>query len=205
MIRKHYRGLSLASLVCIGLLFALGGTAFAHAKVVSATPGIGATVATAPTTVTVTTSQNMNPDPKLSYLQVYGPDGELVSQGDSKVPLNNPKEMAVTMKPGDNGVYIVRWVTASADDNEADEGAFTFTVNPKAKGAATVPSTESDVPATTTNTGTNSMPLWVPIVSAIVALLVGLGAGLGLNRRRMAPSSVGTMRQVVKDQQRTRE
>src|SRR5882757_626430 len=100
MIRQH-RNLSIlfALLLSMGLLFALAETASAHAKVISSDPGIGATVASAPTKVTVTTVEDMNPDPSKSYLQVYGPDGEIVSQGDSKVTLNNPKEMAVTIKP----------------------------------------------------------------------------------------------------------
>src|SRR6266568_5970414 len=80
-------------------LFAFVGTASAHAKVISATPGIGSTIATAPAAVTVQTAENMNPDPKLSNLFVYGPSGELISDGNAKVSLNNPKEMSIQIKP----------------------------------------------------------------------------------------------------------
>jgi len=183
-------------LVSGGLLVVFAGTALAHAKVVSATPGIGSTITTAPTRVTVTTTEGMNPDPKQSYLQVYGPNGELVSQGDSKVTLSNPKELSVSLKPTGNGVYVVRWATLSADDNEADEGAFVFTVNPT---ATKTPTTQSGV-QTPTNTNGGGVALWVPIVAAVLALLIGGGAGLALGRRRTTSSSLGAMRQAITEQ-----
>ena len=84
--RSLRRGL--AVLFSLGLFFAITGTASAHAehaKVYKAIPAIGSTIAQAPTTVTVFTLENINPDPKDSNLFVYGPGGELISQGDAKV------------------------------------------------------------------------------------------------------------------------
>src|SRR5690242_11272418 len=115
----------------VGLLAVVVGVAFAapaHAKVLSATPGIGSTIAQAPTTITVTCAENINPNPKLSNLYVYAPSGDLISQGDAKVPLNNPKNMSIAIKPTGDGVYVVQWKTVSADDGDPDQGAFVFTV-----------------------------------------------------------------------------
>lgn len=200
---KHVRGMQwvVASVLSLGLLFALVGTASAHATPITADPGMGATIKEAPTKVTITTTENMNPDPKKSYLEVYAPDGALVSQGDSQVPLNNPRELSVTIKPKGNGIYIVRWFTTSADDNDAAEGAFLFTVNPKANTAPVAPTSR---PATTSG-GAGGVPLWVPIVAALVALLVGLGGGIGIGRRRVAPSSLGALRRAVKGQGESEE
>jgi len=169
----------MAAVFSLGLLLLLAGSASAHAKVISADPGIGSNIATAPTKITVTTIENMKPGAKFSNLFVYGPSGALVSQGDATIPLNNPKEMSVTIKPEKgNGVYIVHWVTVSADDGDPDEGAFIFTVNSAASGASTsTPTKQTSTPAS------SGIPLWVPIVTSIVALLVGLGAGVGLGRR----------------------
>jgi len=44
-------------------LYLLGGTALAHVKVIRATPGIGSTIATTPTTVTIVCAENLTPDP----------------------------------------------------------------------------------------------------------------------------------------------
>src|SRR5713226_3022538 len=94
---------SVALLLNTGLMLMVAvGTASAHAKVLSATPGIGAVIATAPTSVTVTTAENMNPDPKKSNLFVYSPNGDLISQGNGKIPLNNPKEMSIPIKATGN-------------------------------------------------------------------------------------------------------
>jgi len=173
----------------------------AHAKVNKAIPAIGSTVSQAPTTVTVFTLENINPDPNKSNLFVYSPVGDLISQGNAKVSLTNPREMSITNKPDKanlNGVYVVRWITVSAEDGDPDQGAFVFTVN---TGAVTTPTpaattTTSTAPTTTTTNGTGGTPVWVPIVVGVVALLVGLGVGLGLGRRRTT-SSIGTMRKAV--------
>lgn len=164
-------------------LFAFVGIASAHAKVISATPGIGSTIATAPTAVSVQTAENMNPDPKLSNLFVYGPSGDLISQGNAKVSLNNPKEMSVQIKPEKTGTYVVRWITVSADDGDPDQGAFVFTVKPSTttSTAAAKPSTGTTTPASAnTNSGFPIIPV---VLAAVIALLVGLGAGFAFGRR----------------------
>jgi len=165
---------------CGFLFFVSVGTASAHAKVISATPGIGSTIATAPTKVTVTAVENINPDPKLSNLFVYSPAGDLISQGNATIPLNSPKQMSIPIKPTGNGVYVVRWITVSADDGDPDQGAFVFTV--KAGAAATASSnnaTSSATPAVTSN----SLPIVPVAIAAVVALVIGLGIGLDLGRR----------------------
>ncbi|HZO74104.1 MAG TPA: copper resistance protein CopC [Ktedonobacteraceae bacterium] len=185
---------SVVILLSLGLLFFVTtGTASAHAKVLSATPAIGSTIATAPTTVTVETAENINPDPKLSNLFVYGPSGALISQGNAKVSLNNPREMSIQIKPeSTGGVYVVRWITVSAEDNEADEGAFVFTVKSAAAATPTPNATTSATPAptpTASTTANNSFP-YVPVsVAAILALLIGLAAGYGFGRSQASPAT----------------
>jgi methionine-rich copper-binding protein CopC len=191
----HFFTASIALLLSAGLMLIVAvGTVSAHAKVLSATPGIGATIATAPTSVTVTTAENMNPDPKKSNLFVYGPAGDLISQGNGKIPLNNPKEMSIPIKATGNGVYIVRWITVSADDGDPDEGAFTFTVNPNATngttGVTTKPTATTSTPAATT--AGSGFPVAPVVITGIVALLVGLGAGIGVGRSRGNPALATT-------------
>jgi copper resistance protein C len=216
---RHRMKLPLAALFSIGVLLIMAGTASAHstvsahpvipahAKVNKAIPAIGSTIAQAPTSVTVFTLENINPNPTKSNLFVYSPAGDLISQGNAQVSLQNPREMSIKITPDPknlNGIYVVRWITVSAQDGDPDQGAFVFTVAASAAAtptAATTTSTNQTTPppSNTTSTGSGGTPVWVPIVVGIVALLVGLGAGLGLGRRNSAPA-IGSMRRSVAQQ-----
>src|ERR1700738_31976 len=134
----HYRGVFVSLLLNFVLLLTFASSVvFAHAKVDSATPGIGGVVSTAPTSVSVHTVENMKPGAQFSNLFVYGPSGDLISQGDAKIALSTPNEMSVNIKPEKDGIYVVRWITVSASDNDPDQGAFTFTVKSGATGSTT--------------------------------------------------------------------
>jgi methionine-rich copper-binding protein CopC len=223
MIKQNVR-LLLASLFSLGSLILMSGpvaaqttvrTIPAHASVLSAIPAIDSTISQAPTTVTVFTAENINPDPKVSNLFVYGPAGEatskLISQGNATVSLSNPKEMSITIKPDPQhttGVYVVHWITKSALDGDPDEGAFTFTVSAAAPTATPAVTATSTTGQATTPTASNTSiggatPIWVTAVLALVALLIGLGGGFVLGRRRPAPSSgsLGAMRRTIEEEQ----
>ena len=209
-----HRRFWLATFLGLGLLFTVVGTAAAHssvpahAKVYKAIPAIGSTITQAPTSVTVCTLENINPDPKLSNLFVYSPTGDLISQGNAKVSLNDPREMSIAIKPdasNSNGVYVVRWITVSAEDGDPDQGAFVFTVKPAASATPTPTATttagQGTPPPPSTTSGT---PLWVPIVVGVLALLLGLGTGVGLGRRGSA-SALRAMRAAVAQQSQEQE
>jgi methionine-rich copper-binding protein CopC len=203
--------LLIATLLSLGLMLVMVGMASAHtsypahAKVYKAIPAIGSTVSQAPTTVTVFTLENINPNPSKSNLFIYSPAGDLISQGNAKVSLTNPREMSITIKPDPanlKGVYVVRWITVSAQDGDPDEGAFVFTVNAAAAVASPTPSTSQGTTTTTSTTNSSGgTPVWVPILVGVLALLVGLGGGLGLGRRTSPASSVASMRKTITQQE----
>src|SRR5260370_6883302 len=200
-----------ALLLSLGLFFVMMGIASAHtnypahAKVNKAIPAIGSTVSQTPATVTVFTLENINPTPSKSNLFVYSPAGDLISQGNAKVSLTNPREMSITIKPEPanlKGVYVVRWITVSAEDGDPDQGAFVFTVNAAAAVASSTPSTSQGTTTTTSTTNSSGgTPVWVPILVGVLALLVGLGGGLGLGRRTSPASSVASMRKTITQQE----
>ncbi len=201
--RQSTRLLTAIALSC-GLLFVFFGVASAHttivnhAKVTRAIPAIGSTIATAPTTVTVFTAENMKTDLKDSNLFVYGPSGTLISTGNTQFDLNNPQTMSIGIKPEKDGIYVVRWSNVSSDDGDPDQGAFTFTVKSGAASATVV------APAKTTPAPTSSgIPVWVPILVGIVALLLGLGAGVvfGSNRRSTPAVATSTSNRIVPEQE----
>jgi methionine-rich copper-binding protein CopC len=206
----YYRlQLPIAFIFSMGLLYFMTGTVSAHsiipahAKVYKAIPAIGSTITQAPTAVTVFTLENINPDPNKSNLFVYSPAGDLISQGNAKVSLTNPREMSITIKPDKAnlyGVYVVRWITVSAEDGDPDQGAFVFTVNASVATTPTpIATATSTASSTTTTNSTGGTPIWVPIVVGLVGLLVGLGIGIGLGRRRSA-STIGAMRKTVSEE-----
>src|SRR5437660_1346121 len=122
-----------SGLFCLGAAVTFAAPALPrHSKVISSDPGIGSTVAQMPTKVTVTTAENMNPDPNKSNLFVYGPGADatdtLVSQSNALVSFSNPKQMSVHITPNSghiDGVYVVMWKTVSADDGDPAAGSFT--------------------------------------------------------------------------------
>ena len=202
--------LPFALILSIGLLYFITGTVSAHstiplhAKVSKAIPAIGSTISQAPTVVTVFTLENINPDPNKSNLFVYSPAGDLISQGNASVSLTNPREMSINIKPDNahlNGVYVVRWITVSAEDGDPDQGAYVFTVNANVTTTPTPSATvaSSTTPSATTNNGFGGTLIWVLIIVVLVALCIGLGIGIWLGRRRTA-SSIGSMRKTIAEQ-----
>jgi methionine-rich copper-binding protein CopC len=180
-----------------------------HAKVNKAIPAIGSTISQAPTLVTVFTLENINPDPNKSNLFVYSPAGDLISQGNATVSLTNPREMSISIKPDKanlNGVYVVRWITVSAEDGDPDQGAFVFTVNASATTTPTpgATATSSTTPSTTTTNGAGGTPIWILMAVGLVALFIGLGIGIWLSQRRKS-SSIGAMRKTVAGQSQEEE
>src|SRR5215469_412163 len=207
----HHRvKLLIATLLSLGLMLVMVGIASAHtsypahAKVYKAVPAIGSTVSQAPASVTVFTLENINPNPSKSNLFVYSPAGDLISQGNAQVSLTNPREMSISVKPDQanlKGVYVVRWITVSAEDGDPDQGAFVFTVNAAAAASPTPSTSHGTTPTTSTTNSSGGTPVWVPIVVGVLALLVGLGGGLGLGRRTSPASSVASMRKTITQQQ----
>ena len=206
--------LLIATLLSLGLMLVMVGMASAHtsypahAKVNKAIPAIGSTISQAPTTVTVFTLENIAPGPSKSNLFIYSPAGDLISQGNATVSLTNPKEMSITIKPDTanlNGVYVVRWITVSAEDGDPDQGAFVFTVNAAAIASPTPAPTRSTsqgtTPTTSTTNSSGGTPVWVPILVGVLALLIGLGGGLGLGRRSSPASPVASMRKTITQQE----
>ncbi|HZQ06627.1 MAG TPA: copper resistance protein CopC [Anaerolineae bacterium] len=120
----------IALLGSVLLLVALASIALAHAEIDTCTPPINGTVETAPDKVTCKTTEGM--DPKGSSLSVFDAAGMQVDKGDSAVDLNDPDRKTISvsldMAMMKDGVYTVKWKTLSADDGDAADGSFTFTV-----------------------------------------------------------------------------
>jgi len=120
----------------------------AHAQYTSSTPAANATVNTAPTTVTVTWTQ------ELASIQftITGPDGSNVTTGPAKINLEERHTASIPIRDGGPGQYLVLWHNVSGDDGDPNDGSFVFTVAGPAPQPATAPAgptTPNPAPAAT--------------------------------------------------------
>ncbi len=115
-----YRGLGVV--VLIALLIPAG--ARAHAYLVKAVPAQRAVVFAAPSRVQLYFNERL--EPKFCTLSVLDAKGNAVHAGDAIVGAEDPKQLAVGLKPLGSGVYTVRFRVLSVDGHVvADQYIFT--------------------------------------------------------------------------------
>ena len=110
------------------LSLAGAGSALAHADLASADPAAGATVKTAPTEVSITFTEEV--EPKFSSIQVLDAGGKRVEEGAAHTAPDNEKLLSVGLKPLAPGTYKVIWHATAADDSHKTKGSYEFTVKP---------------------------------------------------------------------------
>jgi copper resistance protein C len=100
--------------------------ALAHALLKKATPGVGSTVAAAPSEITINFSEGV--EPSFSGLTLTAESGGAVPVGKSHVdPNDNATLVTPLSQPLKPGVYTVTW-HAVAIDTHKTQGSFQFTV-----------------------------------------------------------------------------
>ena len=173
----------LAILLGLVTLLLFPGVASAHAEYVSSDPAANAILKTAPSTITVHFSEEV--DPKGSDILVYDIDHQLVSQkGSAQVDHNDLKTMTVTLQPGKSEVYVVDWQTVGADDQHHDAGSFRFFVNPNPMLVDELHANEKSG-QTNTSSSSGGLPVWSAVLIGVVGLLVGGLGGIFFGRRRL--------------------
>jgi copper transport protein len=113
----------------VAALFALPGTAFAHAELLQSNPSAGSVLDAAPASITLTFSEPV--EVSLGAIRLFDGSGRAVAIGASRHPQG--KDAAVTVELGAlrNGSYVVDWRVVSADSHPV-QGAYTFQVGPSA-------------------------------------------------------------------------
>jgi copper resistance protein C len=97
----------------------------AHAFLDHSSPAVGSTVATAPATVTIWYTEDL--EPAFSSMTVTNAAGQRVDLGNPHVPPGHPDELQVGLKPLPPGTYHVSWHVVSVDTHRT-QGTFGFTV-----------------------------------------------------------------------------
>ena len=122
------------AIVALGLA---AGTALGHAELDTADPADGAVLDTAPTSITLTFTERL--DPSKSSFRLLDAGGDNLGTGEATGPRRMTLD-GLTLGPGE---YLIKWTSASADDGDIERGQLTFTV---AEAAPTAPSTPSLTP-----------------------------------------------------------
>jgi methionine-rich copper-binding protein CopC len=102
-----------------------GATAFAHPRVVSATPAVGGTVKTAPSEVTIRFNEKL--EPAFSSVTIRDSTGKQVDKGNPQVDKADHRIIRVSLPPLAPGAYKVEWRAVAADTHKV-EGDFTFRI-----------------------------------------------------------------------------
>jgi methionine-rich copper-binding protein CopC len=149
--------------------------ASAHASYVRSTPAANAVLTSAPSTVSITFAQRL--DPQGLMIAVYGHKGNIVSTGQAQISATDPKTATISMKGDDSDIYRVDWQTVSAEDGDPTLGAFVFAVDPSGK---------SDKVVTTTSVAPTSSGV-PPLIAALIGvggLILGGGGMYAFTRTR---------------------
>ncbi|MEX2108246.1 MAG: copper resistance protein CopC [Solirubrobacterales bacterium] len=181
----------------------LPGSAAAHAGLIAADPGLGATLGVAPDAVRLSFSEQ--PEASLSEIRVLGSGGAEEQRGSPRSVGDDPLTLEVPVRRLPRGVYTVSWKVFSAVDGHATIGAYAFGVGVSPKGAAT--SSSSSTPS---SSRFELVARWIFLIG-IVALLGGAvaavvrfggstGSDLVLAGAGLAVSAVGLL--LLADAQR---
>lgn len=161
---------ALAAFLMMALMTVGGaGVAHAHTVLVSSDPAADATLTVAPTRVSATFNEDLQPT--FAAMTVVGPDGNLWSSGEPDIR----GQVAGIAVPalGPSGRYTVNYRVTSADGHVVS-GSWSFTM--------TVSGTGTPGPAATSSQPTpRRMPLWPFAIGA--AGLVAAAAAWALRRR----------------------
>lgn len=104
------------------------GQAVAHARLIRATPRVGATVVQAPTELRLWFSETI--DLPLSDISLIGPGGAPIALGPLRLEGSDPRVVIAPVAGGlAAGDYRVEWTMTAADTHRTD-GDFKFTVKP---------------------------------------------------------------------------
>jgi methionine-rich copper-binding protein CopC len=162
----------LTAVAAVAALLALPSGVLGHVELVSTTPASGDNLDAAPTEVTVTFDDELDPD--LSSFTVTDVDGNVVGDGgvDLTVPDRNVLVGDVTII--DPGIYTVSYTVAGIDGHAID-GTFSFGYN-----------ADEEIPEPTGGDDENpdtALPRGpLPILAILGGLLLGAGGLLGFRR-----------------------
>jgi methionine-rich copper-binding protein CopC len=159
--------------------------AAAHSRPVFLSPGPGAVLTTAPSTVEAWFTAELRRDPNWTFLHVSDAQGTRVDTGETALSADRLK-LTATLRPGlPDGAYTVTW--RSWDDLSADGGTPVAGGTPSTtaeSGGHGGGETENDNAESTGDDDDSGVPGWALVLGVIGGAVVG-GAGVRLVGNRV--------------------
>jgi methionine-rich copper-binding protein CopC len=146
-----------------------------HAAYKSSVPAANSVVKVAPSVVSITFVQRL--DPSLLNITVYGNTADVVSMGKAQISATDPYTATVTMKGDGSDIYRVDWNNKSAEDGDPTLGAFVFAVS------ASGSSDKVQQGSSTVLTVSNGVPGWLAALLGVGGLIVGAGVATAIRPR----------------------
>lgn len=112
--------------VALLLLLLTFGVVSAHARLVKSNPAASTILGTAPTQVTMTFDEQV--EPNFSEVQVVDAKKQRVDTGELQLAPGDPYTVVVPLKPTGDGTYNVIWKILSATDGHITRGVFAYGV-----------------------------------------------------------------------------
>ena len=163
----------LTAAATIAALLAVPAAVLGHVELVSSSPAVGENLDTAPTEVTVTFDDELDPD--LSSFSVTDADGTEVGSGEVDLTVADRNVLTGSMTITDPGIYTVSYSVAGIDGHPI-EGTFSFGYNADERIPPPTGGEEEENP----DTALPRPPL--PLVAILGAVLLVVGGLLGARR-----------------------
>ena len=176
--------------IALVVLALAAGPAHAHANLDTSDPAGGATLAEAPSQVTMVFTEP--PDPEFLRVEVLNAGGQPVQAGPARLG-RAPRSVVVPM-PADlpDGVYSVTWQVVSTTDGHLSRNVFAFGVGVEAGSVASPDTAAPSTPAPSPLAVIGRSLLYLGILLAIGTTVAGLWTiGPGLPGRRVLVLSAG--------------
>lgn len=142
----------------LGLLLAVAAPASAHAALTGSDPQDGAVVATAPTQITLTFSEQVALG--TDSIRVLDPSGKRADTKAAPRDLHSGSTVkyGVALRDGlGNGTYTVAWQAVSADSHPVS-GAFTFSIGAPSETSVALPDNEAGAGSSARSTTSRATP-----------------------------------------------
>jgi copper resistance protein C len=187
MTRVFLRLAAAAVATCVALVLG-AAPASAHARLESSIPADGSSVASAPDTVSLTFSDDVQAE--FASITLVGPDGTNYQTGDLSATGGT---VTTSVKPlGPAGAYTIGYRVVS-DDGHPVQGEVAFTLTAPGPASATAAAAAPAAAATAESApavapqanaqGSSSAPVWPWILGAVILVGAGAAAALRLGRR----------------------
>jgi len=165
---KRRVSLVTSALLAFAFLLALVRPAAAHANLVRSTPAAGAVLETAPPTIQLEFSEEL--DPSFSRVQLFNSQYQLIEPGPGEVAAANPKVMRLIIPDLARGSYTAIWRVRSAADGHITEGSIPFGVGVAPSAGSLIPAPGAPDPATLPPPALDTIARWLNYLAAAIAL-----------------------------------